>query len=249
MSEDPKYCNIEFKKGNYNKIKNEKFSFVPSSKHELNQICLSSDGIDRRIKAPNNCNEIINGNIGRLIMKFKIGKYHKICVGTAFLLDKSILKYNEKMDKYVDIQYALTAAHNLIHIDDESKKKFNAQNAFFQIIKNNKITNTFNVIGCYSHKNYFINGMSYCGYDIALIEIEDKNEQLKNIKHFKLGIYEPKNDKYISVIGFPGKINNKNANDMYGMNGTVDKTNNKNEKLIKYNDIDTSKDKVDVLYN
>ena len=132
----------------------------------------------------------------------------------------------------------------MIFIDKEKNQQINAQNVWFEIRKTiddgSELIENFVVMDAQIPKEYFINASTDSGYDIALLEIKDKNNFLKNIKHIQLGIYENEKDiKNISVIGFPGKINDKLSDLMYGMNGTIDITN-KNKKLIQYNDIDTS---------
>mmetsp|Transcript_24330 Transcript_24330/g.29714 ORF Transcript_24330/g.29714 Transcript_24330/m.29714 type:complete len:528 (-) Transcript_24330:55-1638(-) len=203
--------------------------------------------IDNRIAAPfSNVNEMVN-NIGYLEMYFP-NLSPATRRGTAVILDAC--RYSNKYK--CNIQYALTAAHNVLDISRMNELKTDADWIDFAIrrnIENNKskITHLFEVLtnedednpDVYIYPKYNDDPSDSSGYDIALIQIKDPDNILKNMKHIPIKKINDKHTNIAKIIGYPGKYkDNIITNWLYGMTGTY--TIQKKQKLIEYSDINTS---------
>jgi len=204
--------------------------------------------IDNRIAAPfSNVNEMVN-NIGYLEMYFP-NLSPATRRGTAVILDAC--RYSNKYK--CNIQYALTAAHNVLDISRMNELKTDADWIDFAIrrnIENNKskITHLFEVLtnedednpDVYIYPKYNDDPSDSSGYDIALIQIKDPDNILKNMKHIPIKNINSKYTNIAKVIGYPGCIKHTTQTHwMYGMCGKF--TIKKDSKIIKYNDIHTSR--------
>ena len=222
---------------NKSKDKNKTEQWIPMKTQTLPM----NDGIiiDDRIKAPlSNINDILK-NIGCLVMTY-LNIPNPQRRGTAVLLNAC--KYSNKYK--CNIQYGLTAAHNVVYIDPVTELKMKPDFIEFEIrnnIKNHKsrIIHIFDVINVEIYPKYYDNPTEYSGYDIALIEIKDKNNILKNIKHIPIKSINIKHTNIAKIMGYPSKYKDSIiTNWLYGMTGTY--TIQKQQKLIEYSDINTS---------
>eukprot|EP01084_Bolivina_argentea_P276789 472370_1 len=152
--------------------------------------------------------------------------------------------------------YVLTAAHNIVSVDEHNIKQLEyPQYIWIEINKNTlngcKTLKRYNCSDYHIHLSYIKylqNGNineSATGYDIAIIEVSDMENELRKIDPVKLRLFKSQiNDSMnVKVIGYPGQ-ENKLRGQLYGMKGVCnfkyinDKI--KYNKLLIYDNIDTS---------
>eukprot|EP01084_Bolivina_argentea_P194801 334322_1 len=193
--------------------------------------------------ANKNTNELKNAiyNIGRLKMEFSATLH---AFGSGFIIHNSLNK-----------SYVLTAAHNLIIVDQDDKDQFDYPLSVWFEINQNLLNHGYTTLKRYKCNKYYIHPkyIEYCksnisqsatGFDIAIIEVLDPQNELKKIKPFKLRQYQSEIsiDSKIKVIGYPGELTLRG--ELYGMIGDgnmgfISKRIQINP-LIAYKDIDTS---------
>ena len=156
-----------------------------------------------------------------------------------------VLNAREYSKKYkCNIQYGLTAAHNVIYIDPVNGLEVEPEYVTLEIrnnIENNKskVIYSFDVINVEIYPKYYDNPTEYSGYDIALIAIKDKDNILQNMKHIPIKKIDDKHSNIAKIIGYPGKYKNDiTTHWLYGMTGKYKIQ--KQQKLIEYSDINTS---------
>ena len=225
----------------FNETKLEEWVPMMSPQMQNAEVLPMNNGeyIDDRISAPlSNVNEILN-NIGCLEMYFPNMPTPQRR-GTGVLLNAC--KYSNEYK--CNIQYGLTAAHNVIYISPVNGLETESEYIKFEIRSNiadhkSKVIHEFEVINREIYPKYYDNPKEYSGYDIALIEIKDKNNILKNIKHIPIKRINTKHTNIAKIIGYPGSYkNNITTNWLYGMTGKYKIQ--KKQTLLDYSDINTS---------
>eukprot|EP01084_Bolivina_argentea_P011039 20626_1 len=180
-------------------------------------------------------------NIARLKMEYSV-HYHT--AGSGAIIHHTLNK-----------SFVLTAAHNIVDIDEHSPKILEYPKSIWIEINENT-SNKYKTLKRYACSRYHIHpsyikylqnikAPSATGYDVAIIEVLDPQNELKKIKPMKLRLFKspiPNNLK-INIVGYPGE--KQLQGQLYGMNGDgcmgyINDEIQKN-KLIIYNNIDTSK--------
>eukprot|EP01084_Bolivina_argentea_P024616 45851_1 len=149
--------------------------------------------------------------------------------------------------------FILTAAHNVVYEDGNDKLHY-PTSTWIEINKNK--SNGFQKVKVYKCSEYMVHpkyieflqkdaiSESDTGYDIAIIQAFDPQNELKNIKPITIRTFSSKisDDMKIKVIGYPGE--KQLRGELYGMkgDGKVKKRSDKSpyNQLIVYQNIDTT---------
>eukprot|EP01084_Bolivina_argentea_P222999 377374_1 len=215
--------------------------------NQSKEVILSSNG-DQRVRAvPDDYYEGKDDSKHAIynIVRLKI-KYSAHChgLGTGVIIHHTLNK-----------SYVLTAAHNIVGVDEHNTKIVEYPEAIW-IEMNENTSKGYKTQKRYHCNNYHIHSAyikylqdtsvkeSATGYDIAIIEVLDPDNELKTIRPVKLRLFQSavRDNLQIKVIGYPGELAIRGQ--LYGMKG-VGKINYindqiKHNKLIIYDNIDTS---------